>query len=152
MRGILRKGFREYDFLNSRESRFVEFNDRHDAVMFLQGFSDDQYYMSVLRNLLEREVVGAALYEHSDLQVIEQLADLLVNRQVRVVERFDLFESGFHAVTATIKEIPPPAPMEQFADEPDEVPAPAPPPPPPAANQAQAFKNAAQSGAALCEA
>lgn len=153
MRGVFRKGFREYEFLNSRESRFMEFRDRFTALEFLRGFFYDQYYITVLRKLLEREMFGLNLSGISDYGVLERIADLLASGKIRVVERYGLFEDGFHAVSAVQEEVSEPAPEEEYVEEeePEEEPLPEP-APPIAAAQAATLIQAAQSGAALCEA
>ena len=153
MRGVFRKGFREYEFLNSRQTRFMKFSDRFSALEFLRGFFYDQYYITVLRKLLEREMFGFNLSGISDYGVLERIADLLASGKIRVVERHDLFEAGFHAVTAVQEEVSEPAPAEEYVEEeePEEEPRPEP-APPIAEAQAATLIQAAQSGAALCEA
>lgn len=154
MRGVFRKGFREYEFLNSRETRFMEFRDKFAALEFLRDFIHDHYYMTVLRKLLEREMFGISLSGISDYGVLERIADLLVAEKIRVVERYDLFEAGFHAVTPveeTVSEPPPEVVYVDEPEEPEEEPV-AEPVPPIAEAQAATLVQASQSGAALCEA
>ncbi len=153
VRGVFRKGFREYEFLNSRETRFMEFRDKFAALEFLRDFIHDHYYMTVLRKLLEREMFGISLSGISDYGVLERIADLLVAEKIRVVERYDLFEAGFHAVTPVEETVsaPPPAEVlveeEETEEEPEEEAV-----PPVAAAQAEVLIQASQSGTALCEA
>lgn len=154
MKNVFRKGYREFEFLNSRESRFMTFRDRFEAMAFLRDFFHDHYQMRQLRRLLERELVGINLSTMTDYGILERLADLLVSKHIRVVERYDLFESGFHAFTGIQEAEPVPPPEEEFVDEPEAEPGEPPPPAPPldAAAQAEALKRAAQSGAPFCEA
>jgi len=126
LRRIFRKGYREYEFMNSRETRFVEFRDRFAALEFLRDFLHDHYYITVLRKLLERELFGINLSTVSDYGVLERIADLLVSKQIRVVERYDLFESGFHAVTDIMEAVSEPGEEfeeeEEYEEEPEEEP------------------------------
>ena len=117
MRGVFRKGFREYEFLNSRETRFMEFRDKFAALEFLRDFIHDHYYMTVLRKLLEREVFGLNLSAISDYGILERIADLLASGKIRVVERYDLFEAGFHAVTAVEEVVSEPPPEVEYIEE-----------------------------------
>lgn len=132
----------------------MEFSDRFAALEFLRDFIHDHYYMTVLRKLLEREVFGLNLSTISDYGVLERIADLLASGKIRVVERYDLFEAGFHAVTAiqeTVAEPPSEDVYVDEAEEPEEEPVEEP-VPPIAEAQAETLVQAAQSGAALCEA
>jgi len=131
----------------------MEFNDRFAALEFLRDFIHDHYYMTVLRKLLEREMFGISLSGISDYGVLERIADLLVAKKIRVVEHYDLFEAGFHAVTAVEEAVSEPPPQDEYVDEPEE-PEEEPvvePVPPIAEAQAATLVQAAQSGAALCE-
>ena len=154
MRNVFRKGFREFEFLNARETRFVEFKDRFQAMDFLRGFIHDALYMDKLRRLLERETFGLGLSTMTDYGVLERIAELLVTRRIRVVERYDLFDAGFHAVAEEAEAAAAPEAPEEFVDEPEMADE----PPPPAdlwpgpGDQAAAFVAAAASGAPFCEA
>ena len=132
----------------------MEFRDKFAALEFLRDFIHDHYYMTVLRKLLEREMFGLNLYAISDYGVLERIAELLASGKIRVVERYDLFEAGFHAVTAVQEVVAEPPPEDVYVDEPEEPeeePV-AEPVPPIAEAQAATLVQAAQSGTALCEA
>jgi len=151
MRRIFRRGFREYEFFNSRETRFVEFHSRHDALEFLAGFTHDAYSMTYLRRLLERELFNVNLAAYHDQAVLSQLADLLVAKEIRVVERYDLFEAGFHTVNTPQEAVSAPAPLE-LVDEQEEPEVPELPPAPLPVGQVAALVKAAAAGAPFCEA
>ena len=98
----------------------MEFRDRFEAMEFLRGFIHDHHDMIQLRRILEREMFGTRLSTATDYHVLEQIADLLVAKKVRVVERYDLFEAGFHAYVGEVEATSAPEPEAVFADEPDE--------------------------------
>ncbi len=131
----------------------MEFRDRFEAMEFLRGFIHDHHDMIQLRRILEREMFGTRLSTATDYHVLEQIADLLVAKKVRVVERYDLFEAGFHAYVGEVEATSAPEPEAVFADEPDEEPEPTEPPamPDPEA-QAAALERAAATGSPFCEA
>ncbi len=154
MKRVFQKGFREYEFFNPREIRFMDFSDRYEAMNFLRGFIHDHFQMTALRKLLERESLSRDLAGMSDYSVLEIIADVLATKRICVMERYDLFNAGVHKVGASIPDSSgdaiQSAPTEDaFEPEPEPQPEQA---PPSAAMQAQALVAAAASGAPVCEA
>lgn len=153
MKKVFRKGSREYEFFHTREVRFLEFEDRAQAMGFLRPFVHDSHQMQALRQLLEAEPSLWNMRGMIDYSVLEKIADLLVSGRLRVMERYDYDLAGVHAVISD-------RPEESAPDEPpQEAPAHEPEPEPPpeeasnvAANQAAALVAAAASGAPVCEA
>lgn len=153
MRNVFRKGYREFEFMNSRETRFVEFKDRFQAMEFLREFLHDSGSMNRLRRLLEREVYRVNLSAVTDYGVLEQIADMLASRRIRVVERYDLFEAGFHTYAGIEAAEAAAEPEPEFIDEPETAYEPEEPPPmPDPAAQAAALERAAAAGTPFCEA
>jgi hypothetical protein len=154
MRNVFRKGYREFEFMNSRETRFVEFKDRFQAMEFLREFFFDPLYMNKLRQLLDRETYGINLSAVSDYGVLEQIADLLVSRRIRLVERYDLFEAGFHTYAGIEEAETAAEPEPEYIDEPETEDEPEAPVDlwPGAATQAAVLVQAAVSGSPFCEA
>ncbi|MCP3953965.1 MAG: hypothetical protein GY697_17370 [Desulfobacterales bacterium] len=158
MKKFLLKGPYVFEIRNRRENPYPdterEFYSVFDALRFLRGVMLDRANMTTLREVLANDFTGHAPAGLSDQEVIEQLARRFASGQICIAVRHDRFPPGTDG--GGVGEMT----AEQFPWSP---PPPPPPPvsePPPltgpsvaaAGAQAQALKQAAESGSHFCEA
>ena len=157
MKKFLLKGPHVYEIRHRRANPYPdtgkEFLSYFDARLFLRGFLLDRSGMTTLRELLASDLTGRSPAGLSDYEVIEQLARRFMSGDLCVVachDRFPPGEGGGGELGSSAK----PHPFEYSSPLP---PAPDTPPLPgpllsAAADQAQALKQAAESGSHFCEA
>ncbi len=133
----------------------IEFSDRGSALLFLLPFKSDVQFMLGLRHLLNEWNRGLTPSSLRDQRVLEEIAWLLVTRQLWLKRKYREFGVGVPAQAAA----PQPQPVSQAAPPPpkrSEPPEPEPEvavflPDIDAAAMAAVMKGAAQSGAPFCE-
>ncbi len=158
MKKFLLRGLYAFEIRNRRVNPYRgtvrEFYSLFDAVQFLRGFMLDRSNMTTLREVLASDRTGCTPAGLSDYEVIEQLARRFVSGQVCVAARHARFPPGKGGgeigESAAV-----PFPAAPSSPPPLPVSGPSPLPGPSveaAAAQAQALKQAAESGSHFCEA
>jgi hypothetical protein len=131
-----------------------EFHSYFDALSFLRGFLLDRADMTTLREALAGDLTGRSPAGLTDYEVIEQLARRFVSGQLCVAARHDRFPPG----TGGREYVKSTGSLASAAVASSPLPPVSAPPPLPgpsmaaAGAQAQALKQAAQSGSHFCEA
>lgn len=155
MKRILSKGFEKYEFLNWRDVRYMEFRNRFDALAFLRSFLDDRGAMAFFRRLLGRESAFSTVPSLTDDQVLEELAVHLVTNNIRVLRRFERFYSDIQIagyMQPGEAEAAPEAAEGEETEQEEEEQEQEPVPEELVEAQAEALKEAASSGAPICQA
>ena len=158
MKKFLLKGPHVYEIRNRRANPYPEtekeFLSYFDALSFLRGFLQDRSGMMNLREVLASDLTGGSPAGLTDHEVIEQLARRFVSGQLCVVARHDRFPPGTRG-SEYVKSMARPSSVGFSPPTPAPVSDPPPLPGPSmeaAAAQAQALKQAAESGSHFCEA
>lgn len=158
MKKFLLKGPYTYEIRSRRVNPYpetaMEFHNLFDALSFLRGFLLDRSSMTALREVLASDFTGRSPAGLTDYEVIEQLARRFVSGQLCVAARHDRFPPGtqgreYFKTTGSLVS----KPLSSSPPPPVSGPPPLPGPSMEAAGaQAQALKQAAESGSHFCEA